>query len=137
MSDNCIFCKIINNELPSYTIYEDDYFKAILDLFPGSLGHTVLIPKQHAADIFELPDEIAAKGLVVAKKIAAAIKIALGCGGINVLQNNGVDAGQSVQHFHIHLIPRRENDDFKIPWKTLKLTEEEFQNIRNMICGAL
>ena len=137
MLDDCIFCKIINKELPSYTIYEDNDFIAILDLFPGALGHTILIPKQHAENLFELPNEIAAKCLVTAKKLALAIKTALGCSGINVLQNNGVDAGQSVNHLHIHLIPRTANDDFKIPWKTLKPNEEEFSNLRNKICGAL
>lgn len=113
---NCIFCKIIDGQIPSATVYEDDDFKAILDIAPSHKGHTIILPKYHAANIFELPDEIACKALPTAKKIAAAIKAETGCDGINILQNNGEAAGQSVFHLHIHVIPRFENDGILPVW---------------------
>lgn len=119
-TDNtCIFCKINNGEIPSSTIYEDDDFKVILDISPASKGHAVILPKNHAANIFELPDDDAEKIFKVARKCAAAMTKVLQCDGINILQNNGECAGQTVFHLHVHLIPRYENDAVNIKWKPL------------------
>lgn len=115
-NDNCIFCKIANGEIPSTTIYEDDDFKVILDINPASKGHAVILPKNHAANLFELPEEDAEKILKVAKKCGAAMMKALHCDGLNVLQNNGEAAGQTVFHLHIHLIPRYKDDNVQIKW---------------------
>jgi len=114
--DNCIFCKIANGEIPSRTVYEDEDFRAILDLGPATKGHTLILPKDHAADLYELPEDVAAKVLPVAKKVAALLKEKLGCRGLNLVQNNGELAGQTVMHFHLHVIPRYENDGQKILW---------------------
>lgn len=129
--DNCIFCKIIAGEIPSRTIYEDDDFKVILDAGPASRGHALILPKEHAADLFALPDETAAKVLPLAKKVAAHMVEVLGCDGINVLQNNGEAAGQTVHHFHVHLIPRYENEQNKslLTWGRADISDEEMDEI--------
>ena len=123
MSD-CIFCKIANGEIPSNTLYEDDSFRVILDLGPASKGHSLILPKSHAANIYELSDEMAAKAMILAKKMATAMTAALKCDGFNIVQNNGECAGQTVFHFHMHLIPRYEGDQVGITWKPGTLTDE-------------
>lgn len=115
--ENCVFCKIIAGEIPSTAVYEDDDFKAILDVNPAARGHVIIIPKKHAANIYELEDADAAKVFPIAKKIAAALQKTYGCDGVNVLQNNGEAAGQTVFHLHVHVIPRYNDDDIKIKWK--------------------
>lgn len=115
--ENCIFCKIIAGEIPSTAVYEDDDFRAILDVNPAARGHVIILPKKHAANIFELEDEEAAKIFPVAKKIATALKKTYQCDGVNVLQNNGEAAGQTVFHLHVHVIPRYYDDDVDIMWK--------------------
>lgn len=127
--DNCIFCKIAAGEIPSTTIYEDEDFRVILDIEPASKGHALILPKEHYANLYELDDALAAKALVVAKKVIAQMTEVLGCDGYNVLQNNGAAAGQTVFHFHMHLIPRYKEDDVKIGWKLGKLTDEVRQEI--------
>ena len=113
---NCIFCRIAAGEIPSGTIYEDQDFKVIMDISPASRGHAIILTKNHAADIFELPEQDASRIFVVAKKVALAMKKVLGCEGINILQNNGELAGQTVFHLHIHLIPRYKDDTVSIKW---------------------
>ena len=127
--DNCIFCKIAAGEIPSTTIYEDEDFRVILDIEPASKGHALILPKEHYANLYELDDALAAKALVVAKKVITQMTEVLGCDGYNVLQNNGTAAGQTVFHFHMHLIPRYKEDDVKIGWKLGKLTDEVRQEI--------
>lgn len=121
--EDCIFCKIANGEIPSATLYEDDCFRVILDLGPASKGHALVIPKDHYANLYELPDEITAKALIVAKNIITRMTKALGCDGYNVVQNNGEAAGQTVNHFHIHLIPRYKEDHVGIGWHMGELTD--------------
>lgn len=116
--ESCIFCKILAGEIPSVSVYEDECFRAILDVSPAARGHVIILPKEHAADIFELSEETASKLMPVAKKIAEAVKKATGCEGINILQNNGAAAGQTVFHLHVHIIPRYEKDTVSIGWKT-------------------
>lgn len=127
--DNCIFCKIANGEIPSRTVYEDADFRAILDLGPATKGHTLILPKEHAANLYELPEEIATKVLPVAKKVANILKERLGCDGLNLIQNNGETAGQTVMHFHLHVIPRFENDGQTILWKPTEPSAEELDAI--------
>lgn len=127
MINNCVFCSIIGHEIPSATIYEDEKVIAILDIAPSAKGHTVLIPKKHSKDIFELPEEDAAHIFTVAKKIAGVLKEELQCDGINILQNNGKAAGQTVFHLHVHIIPRYENDTIKLTWTPGEYKEGEMQ----------
>lgn len=103
--NDCIFCKIINGEIPSYKIYEDDDVYAFLDINPVSCGHTLVVPKEHYCDIFEIPDDLLSKVNIVVKKLSSRIKEKLKCDGINVLQNNGSCAGQTVFHYHVHIQP--------------------------------
>lgn len=125
MEQNCIFCKIANGEIPSATIYEDEEFRAILDLGPASKGHALILPKTHAANLFELPDETAAKAMILAKKLGRKLQEGLHADGLNVVQNNGEAAGQTVFHFHMHLIPRYEKDTVNVTWTPGTLTEED------------
>lgn len=122
--EDCIFCKIAAGDIPSATLYEDDDFRVILDIEPASKGHALILPKEHYANLYELDDELAAKALVLAKKMITKLTDILGCEGYNVLQNNGTAAGQTVFHFHMHLVPRYKDDNVKIGWKMGKLTDD-------------
>ncbi len=113
---NCIFCKIIKGEIPSKTLFEDEEFKVIFDISPASKGHVIILPKYHAPNILELPDDITAKAFVLAKKIATILTKVLDCDGVNILQNNGEAAGQTVFHLHIHVIPRFKEDKLGLTW---------------------
>ncbi len=132
--DNCVFCKILAGDIPSRVVYEDEAFKAIMDVGPATVGHCLLLPKSHCANIYEMPDDTAEKLLPVAKKIATNLKEKLGCDGLNLVQNNGEEAGQTVFHFHMHLIPRykggRKTD---VSWGHEELTDAQFDEILEKI----
>lgn len=127
--ENCIFCKIANGEIPAATLYEDEDFRVILDLGPASKGHALILPKEHYANLYELDDEVASKVLVLAKKMITKLTDVLGCDGYNLVQNNGEVAGQTVHHFHMHLIPRYEGDQVGLTWTPGILTEEDKEEI--------
>ena len=133
--DNCIFCKIANGEIPSKTLLEDDEFRVILDLGPAAKGHALILPKDHYANLYELPEDAASKVMLLAKKMAAQMTDKLKCDGFNLVQNNGEVAGQTVFHFHMHLIPRYKNDDQTIGWKPGEPSQEELEEIRAQIVG--
>ncbi len=122
--ETCIFCKIAAGEIPSATLYEDEDFRVIMDIEPASKGHALILPKEHYANLYELDDAIAGKVLVLAKKMVTALTDILGCDGYNIVQNNGTAAGQTVFHFHMHLIPRYKDDTVTIGWKPGHLDEE-------------
>ena len=128
-NDNCIFCKLASGEIPSATIYEDADFRVILDLSPASKGHALIIPKEHYRNLYDLDDELAAKALVLAKKMICKMKDILGCDGYNIVQNNEEPAGQTVFHFHMHLIPRTAGDQAGITWTPGTLTSEDRDEI--------
>ena len=131
--DDCIFCKIANGEIPSKTLYEDERFRVILDLGPAARGHALVRPREHASDLYELPEETASQVLVLAKKIAVRMADKLHCDGLNLIQNNGEAAGQTVPHFHLHMIPRYLKDGQKIGWVPGKPTQEELEAVRKQI----
>lgn len=131
--DNCIFCKIANGEIPSKTIYEDDSYRVILDLGPATKGHALILPKDHYADIFELPEENAGEVIRIAKKMATKMRDSLKCDGFNIVQNNGETAGQTVFHFHMHLIPRYIGDGQNIGWNPGEATDEDLAAIVDTI----
>ena len=133
--DNCIFCKIANGDIPSKMLYEDVVFKVILDLGPATKGHALILPKNHYHDLYDLPDETAEKVMLLAKKMAMHMTEKLKCDGFNLVQNNGEAAGQTVFHFHLHLIPRYEEDGQTLGWKSLELSQEELEKIKNTIIG--
>ncbi len=131
--DDCIFCRIAAGEIPSATVYEDDDFRAILDLGPAAKGHTLVIPKNHSDNLLSVEPDTAAKALKVISRTANAIKEALGCDGINVVQNNGEAAGQTVMHLHFHIIPRYKNDSVNIGWQPMKPSNEELAATADLI----
>ncbi len=131
MSENCIFCKIAAGEIPSKTIYEDQEFRVMLDISPATRGHALIIPKEHYADLYEMPNNIVAQAMVLAKKMASHMTKVLQCDGFNIVQNNGEAAGQTVFHFHMHLIPRyvKDGNQEKLSWNHLDLPENELDEI--------
>ena len=135
--ENCIFCKIANGEIPAATLYEDENFRVILDLGPASKGHALILPKSHAANIYELSDEMAAKAMILAKKMATAMTAALKCDGFNIVQNNGECAGQTVFHFHMHIIPRYKGDTVNIGWTPGKADADEINELKEKIAAGL
>ncbi len=110
MSMDCLFCKIISGEIPSYKIYEDDIAYAFLDIYPTSEGHTIVLPKKHFRRFTEMSEEDVSSLFVSVSRVARAVEKALEVPGSNIGLNNGEVAGQSVPHVHVHIIPRREND---------------------------
>ena len=123
--DNCIFCKLANGEIPTATLYEDEDFRVILDANPAAKGHALILPKEHYANLYELDDELAGKSMILAKKMITKLTKALDCDGYNIVQNNGEAAGQTVFHYHVHMIPRHKDDKVGLGWTMHELTEEE------------
>lgn len=120
--EECIFCKIIKGEIPSYKIYEDDFVFAFLDNNPSSPGHTLIIPKKHSKDLFDIEEEDLKRVIFASKKIAQKMKEVFSCEAINIFNNNGSLAGQIIFHFHIHVVPRGIN-----------LEDSSFENIKNKL----
>ena len=134
---NCIFCKIANGEIPSATLYEDEDFCVILDLGPATKGHALILPKNHFDDIYSMDDATAAHVFQVAVKVAKAMKETLGCEGLNIVQNNGEIAGQTVFHFHMHIIPRYKGDTVNIGWTPGKADADEINELKEKIAAGL
>lgn len=131
--DNCIFCKIISGEIPAHTIYEDGQFKVILDVAPATKGHALIIPKNHYANMYELPEDTAVEAIKLAKKMMQVMTDKLHCDGFNIIQNNGEIAGQTVFHFHMHLIPRYKDDGEILKYVSLHPSQEEMEETRKTI----
>ena len=131
--ENCIFCKLANGDIPTATLYEDEDFRVILDANPASKGHALIIPKEHYANLYELDDTHAGKAMVLAKKMVTKLTDVLGCDGYNLVQNNGECAGQTVFHFHLHMIPRYKDDGVGLGWKLNELTDEDREDILSRI----
>ena len=132
---NCIFCKIVTGEFESYCIYEDELFKVILDKFPASAGHTLILTKNHYENVYELGEkEAEALGAVIVK-MSKLLKSKLGCAGLNVLQNNGEAAGQVINHFHMHLIPRYDGDGIVMKWVMGKPGDDEIGEVLDRLRG--
>ena len=131
--NNCIFCKIANGEIPSRTLYEDEDFRVIMDLAPATKGHSLILPKEHYKNIYEIADDTAAKVLPLAKKMATLMTEKLGADGFNIVQNNNEVAGQTVFHFHVHLIPRYNDDNQSLVMKPQEMTDAQLDEIKDMI----
>ena len=131
--DNCIFCKLSNGVFPTNSIYEDEDFNVILDLGAATKGHALILPKEHYKNLYELPDETAAKVMKLAKKMAIQMTDKLHADGFNLVQNNNEVAGQTVFHFHMHLIPRYVDDGQKINWVPGEPSAEELTAIKEAI----
>ena len=131
--EDCIFCKLANGEIPTNAIYEDDMFKVILDMGPAAKGHALILPKDHYDNLFEIDDEVAGKAMILAKKLANKMMDKLGADGLNLVQNNKEAAGQTVNHFHLHVIPRYKDDGQNILWDPTKSSEEELKEVCNLL----
>ena len=129
----CIFCMIAEGQIPSHKIYEDDVCVAFLDLSQANIGHTLIVPKKHFSNIIDLDNDVAGHLFSVTSKLTKAISKAFNVSDFNILNNCGEVAGQTVHHFHIHIIPRKLNDNIKIVLSSNKLTDEEFINVKNAI----
>lgn len=129
----CLFCKIINGEIPCYKVYEDNDFLAFLDISQATVGHTLVIPKKHVANVFELDDETASKMLIVVKNVANKLKEKLNLSAVNILNNSGSLAGQTVHHLHIHIIPRYENDNIHLSPDAHDVDHEALKNTLSKI----
>lgn len=135
--EDCIFCKLANGIIPTNSLYEDEKVNVIFDAGPATKGHVLIIPKEHYDDIYSLDDETAAHVFKVAVKISNALNKALKPDGLNVVQNNGEAAGQTVFHFHTHIIPRYADDKVNIGWTPGTVSEEEIKLIKEEISGQL
>ena len=133
VKEDCIFCKIANGEIPSTTIYENDEFRVFFDISPASKGHCLIVPKNHYSDIFEIDPEVAGRLFSLAANVAKSLKKELNCEGMNIVQNNGTIAGQTVFHFHLHLIPRYSGDTVKIGWEPGEADVEELQELAKAV----
>ena len=135
--DDCIFCKLANGIIPTNSLYEDDVVKVIFDAGPASLGHVLILPKEHFDNVYSLDDDTAAHIFQVAVKVAKALKEGLDLEGLNIVQNNGEIAGQTVFHFHMHIIPRYKGDTVNVGWKPGEVTDEEIEKIKSLVCPRL
>lgn len=129
--DNCIFCKLANGQIPTNAIFEDEDFKVILDASPAAKGHALILPKEHYANIYEIDSEVLAKAAKLAQKIIKHETDVLKCDGYNLLQNNGEAAGQTIFHFHMHLIPRyvSQGDAAWKMWENQEVSDDELKTI--------
>ena len=131
--EDCIFCKLANGVFETNTLYEDDDFRIILDAGPTTKGHALILPKAHYVNIYEIPADLLAKAAVLAKEQAEHMTKVLGADGFNIVQNNGETAGQTVFHFHIHLIPRFKDDGQKIGWNPGSPDEQDQKKLCELL----
>ncbi len=136
IKDDCIFCKLANGVIPTNTVYEDDDFRVIMDVSPAAKGHCLVVTKQHFDNALTADGEILSKAMVIASKIGNAAMKALKCDGVNILQNNGVAAGQTVFHLHLHVIPRWDGDGLNLNWKPSEVTSEELADVAKLLGEA-
>ena len=135
--DDCIFCKLANGVIPTNSLYEDDVVKVIFDAGPASSGHVLILPKEHFDNVYALDDDTAAHVFQVAVKVAKALKEGLNLEGLNIVQNNGEIAGQTVFHFHMHIIPRYKGDTVNVGWKPGEVTDEEIDKSKSLVCPRI
>lgn len=135
--DDCIFCKIANGEIPSTTIYENEEFRVFFDINPASKGHCLIVPKEHYSNIFEIDSEVAGRLFSLATSVARSLKQELNCEGLNIVQNNGEIAGQTVFHFHLHLIPRYTGDTVNVGWVPGEADTEELVELAKKVGGNI
>lgn len=134
---DCIFCKIIKGDIPGFKILEDDKTIAFMDINPVNPGHILVVPKAHAPDIFEIAPDDWAACMVNAQKVAKAVQQVLTPDGINIMQANGIGAGQSVFHVHVHVMPRQSGDDLKMNREYIPGDMEEIGQLAEKITTAL
>ena len=131
--EDCIFCKIVDGKIPAAKVYEDSHVISFLDIMPANKGHCLVVPKKHSSNLIEMNEEDLAATMKAAKKIARALSLSFGNGSFNIVMNNGKEAGQLVNHAHIHLIPRFQKDRLRIKWSHLKYEGDEMKEYADKI----
>ncbi|MCG7848935.1 MAG: HIT family protein [ANME-2 cluster archaeon] len=131
--DDCIFCKIVNGGIPSYTVYQDDDTLAFLDINPNTQGHTLVIPKKHAANITDMDDKDIASLFRTVRKVVSGLQAAINPEGFNLVVNHGEVAGQVIHHFHCHVIPRNTGDGIEYNFEGFTPSPEEFQELAGKV----
>lgn len=131
--EDCIFCKIINGKIPAAKVYEDDKVVSFLDIMPANKGHCLVVPKNHSQTLVDMDDADLVATINAAKKVAKALSLSFGNASFNIVMNNGKEAGQVVNHAHIHLIPRFQKDRLRIKWSHLKYEGEEMKEYAEKI----
>ncbi len=135
--DDCIFCKIVNGEIPAVKLYEDENVLSFLDIAPASKGHALVITKKHYSTLLDVPHEELGDLVKAVQKIGAAVMIAINAEGFNVLQSNHKAAGQVIPHVHFHIIPRKEGDNLSFSWEQGKAGQMELQEYQKLIKSNL
>ena len=131
--EECIFCKITKGEIPAAKVYEDENVISFLDIMPANKGHCLIIPKKHYESLIDVPDEELSSMIKATKKVAKALSLSVGNGAFNMMMNNGKEAGQVVEHAHIHLIPRFKGDRLRLKWTHKKYEDNELDQFRENI----
>jgi len=131
--EDCIFCKIVDGKIPAEKVYEDDKVISFLDIMPANKGHCLIVPKRHAANLMEMDEDDLISTIKAAKKVARALSLSFGNGSFNIVMNNGKEAGQLVNHAHIHIIPRFKKDRLRLSWSHLKYEENEIKEYAEKI----
>ncbi len=133
---DCIFCSIVEGTAPSWRVYEDHVAVAFLDIGQATLGHTLVVPRKHTADIWALTGDEAAAVMRSVHRVAGQLRGTLRPLGLNVIQSNGAAAWQEVFHYHVHLVPRYENDGLVPPWRSTKPSQEELARVHHKATGS-
>jgi histidine triad (HIT) family protein len=133
--DDCIFCKVLEGEIPAQIVDEDEHTVALLDINPWTRGHAVVIPRRHARDLLEISDGELANVASAAKRLAARMRERLGCDGINLLNSTGQAAWQTIFHFHVHVIPRYEDDPLQLPTRPERADDDELAAVAGELRG--
>ena len=131
--EDCIFCKIVNGKIPAAKVYEDNNTISFLDIMPANKGHCLVVPKKHYETLLDIPDEDLANLIKAAKKVTKALSLSIGNGSYNLVMNNGKEAGQLVNHAHIHIIPRFVGDRLRIKWSHKEYTDKEMKEVQEKI----
>ncbi len=130
---DCTFCKILDGQLPSWGVYEDEHSVAFLDKGQVSRGHTLVVPRRHAEDIWALSEDEARAVMRSVHRVAHVLRDKLGLVGLNVTQSNGTAAWQEVFHYHVHLIPRYGDDGFRPPWRSTSPSPEQMREVQQLL----
>jgi len=133
--DDCLFCGIVAGDVPGTRVYEDDRAIAILDIFPATRGHVLVVPREHARDVRDIADDDLAHCAVVAKRLAQTAAERLGADGVTIMQSNGPAAWQTIFHYHVHVIPRYDGDPLVLPWKPGESPQDDLPEVARLYAG--
>jgi histidine triad (HIT) family protein len=136
MADDCIFCKIVAGELPAQKVDEDEHTIAFMDLNPWTRGHALVIPREHSSNLYEVGDDQLGRTAVAAKRLARRMKERLDCDGVNLLNSCEPAAWQTVFHFHMHVIPRYDDDPLQLPTRPQEADAEDLEAVANELRGS-